>query len=168
MRTKRLIQAAKLALVFLFVGCSSSGDSSTGQTAAAELGIGGGGWSSSAGHAGSGDQGGQSGFAGATVPTTEHPGSNPGSAGAGNAGAHDPGAGGNSGGKTTGSPCSFFGSIFKCPGKSSTPTPGGSTGGAGHTGSGARTGTGTPETGGGASGGAGGGAGGGAVIPRIL
>jgi hypothetical protein len=158
MRTKRFIQAAKLALVFLFVGCSSSGDGSTGQTAAAELGVGGGGWSSSD-HGGQGGIAGPTGLGGATAPTTEHPGSTPGSTGAGNAGAPDPGAGGKSG-----SPCSFFGSIFKCPGKSSTPTPGGSTGSGGHSGSGGRSGKGTPETGGGASGGTAGGG----VIPRVL
>jgi hypothetical protein len=138
MRTKALIHAAKLALVFLLVGCSSAGDGSSGATA--ELGIGGGRWT------------GLGGVGGATSSAASHPGfaANPtgggesgGAAGTGEPGSHETAVGGKSGGGA----CSFFGSIFKCPGSSSTPgtkteggsgghrgaTPAGSAGGAGTT-----------------------------------
>lgn len=153
MRTKRLIQAAKLALVFLFVGCSSSGDGSTTTGQTAELGVG-----TQTDHTG---QGGCAGH-GAAMATTELPTSHPGAGGAdaSDATPQTPGAGGKSGSGG----CIFFGSIFKCPGKGSTPSPGSSSSGtAGHTGSGGRNGGGTPETGAGT-----GGSSGHATIPWIL
>jgi len=171
MRTKTLIHAAKLALVFLFVGCSSSGDGSSGATA--ELGIGGGHWAGPAtvqaglGGAPTRDGGGKDlgvGGIGGAMPSASHPGTagNPtddgreqgGAAGAGCASAHETGVGGKSGSGA----CSFFGGIFKCPGSSSAPgskTEGGS---GGHRGA-------TPADPG-STGGAGPGAG--TVIPRLL
>jgi hypothetical protein len=164
MRTRALIHAAKLALVFLLVGCSSSGDGSSGATA--ELGIGGGRWTAPGSATaptrdGEGKDLGVGGVGGAT-PSESHPGvaGNPtggkepgGAAGAGCASAHETGAGGKSGGA-----CSFFGGIFRCPGSSSAPgtkTEGGS---GGHRGA-------TPAEPG-STGGAGPGAG--TVIPRLL